>query len=154
MYIVLNPDIKLSLYGNETSNVKCVPKNRSIIYNFTTVIVLCCQDLSVVISCLYCCLCQKLYCSFRWFVLYHIYCFSFFYFWFYHYYRLRCSTVGGILEDFRKETNTLLSATLYGFQFHQSPYVTIECTVSICNPNSHCAKETKVIAYTLNILKI
>lgn len=127
------------------------------IYNFTTVIVLCCKDLSVVISCLYCCFCQKLYCLliFRWFFLSHAYLLFFlFYFWFYHYYLLRCSTVDGILEDFRNETNTLLSATLYGFQFHQSPYVTIECTVSICNPNSQCAKETEVIVYTLNILKI
>lgn len=62
--------------------------------------------------------------------------------------RNKCSTVDGILEDFRNETNTLLSATLYGFQFHQSPYVTIECTVSICNPNSQCAKETELCHLT------
>nr|XP_034303839.1 uncharacterized protein LOC109618787 [Crassostrea gigas] len=58
--------------------------------------------------------------------------------------RNKCSAVDGILEDFRYETNALLSATLYGFQFHQSPYVTIECTVSICNPHSQCAKQTEL----------
>lgn len=57
--------------------------------------------------------------------------------------------MSGILEDFKNETNTLLSATLYGFQFHQSPYVTIECTVRICNPNTYCANETKVFVHTL-----
>lgn len=51
-----------------------------------------------------------------------------------------CSTVSGVLEKFTNVTNTLLLASLYGFQFHQSPYVTIECTVRICNPNSICAK--------------
>lgn len=51
-----------------------------------------------------------------------------------------CSTVSGVLERFINVNNTLLLATLYGFQFHQSPYVTIECTVSICNPNSHCTE--------------
>lgn len=130
------------------------PRTEVFIYYYTSVIVLCCQDHSVVLSCLYCCWCQKLYCFWGWFVLSHAYLLFFlFRFCFYHYYRLRCSAVDGILEDFRYETNTLLSATLYGFQFHQSPYVTIECTVSICNPNSPCAKETEVIVYTLNILK-
>nr|XP_034316826.1 uncharacterized protein LOC105344245 isoform X2 [Crassostrea gigas] len=63
---------------------------------------------------------------------------------------VRCSTASGILEDFKNETDTLLSATLYGFQFHQSPYVTIECTVRICNPNTQCANETKLCQHTLN----
>lgn len=122
------------------------PRTEVFIYYYTSVIVLCCQDISVVLSCLYSCLCQKLYCFWGWFVLSHAYLLFFLSrFWFYHYYRLRCSAVDGILEDFRNETNTLLSATLYGFQFHQSPYVTIECTVSICNPNSQCAKKTEVI---------
>lgn len=77
-----------------------------------------------------------------------IFIFCLFHLRFYQYYHFRCTTVRGVLENYRNVNSTLLWATLYGFKFHQSPYVTIECTVRICDPNSKCANETKVNVYT------
>lgn len=96
---------------------------------------------------------QDIFSSFYFKFLFFLFClfiylfiFCTFQFRFIQYYHFSCSTVSGVLEKFTNVTNTLLLASLYGFQFHQSPYVTIECTVRICNPNSICAK-SKVNVY-------
>ncbi|XP_048776898.2 uncharacterized protein LOC125681046 isoform X1 [Ostrea edulis] len=50
-----------------------------------------------------------------------------------------CAGRTDVMENFINKTSTLLQATLYGFHFNSSHYVTIECTVRICRQNTTCA---------------
>ncbi|XP_062572132.1 uncharacterized protein LOC134234084 [Saccostrea cucullata] len=46
-----------------------------------------------------------------------------------------------LMDNFNQTSPQLLRASLYGFHFISSPYVTIECTVRICRHNTTCANE-------------